>query len=140
MLEFFCLYGFRRKDYGLKNYFLAGFGGGLGAMTRYWLSGFVYRFLPTSFPYGNLVVNILGCFVIGVLMSSMQERFLVAPSLRIFLTIGILGGFTTFSSFSYETVSLLRDGELLRGCINVCASVFGCMLATYCGILSGRLL
>ena len=113
-------------------------GGGLGAVARYLLQGFVYRFAGTEFPYGTLIVNILGCFTIGILMSSMEERFLATPTLRLFLTIGILGGFTTFSSFSYETMALIREGNLLAGGINVIASVVVCLGATWLGLGLGR--
>ncbi|HUL43206.1 MAG TPA: fluoride efflux transporter CrcB [Bacteroidota bacterium] len=114
-------------------------GGGIGAVARYWLQGFVYRHVSGIFPYGTLVVNFLGCFVIGVLMTGMEERFVMNPTLRIFLTIGILGGFTTFSSFSYETIALLREGEFLLGLANVGASVAVCLAATYLGTLLGKL-
>ena len=113
-------------------------GGGLGAVARYLLQGFVYRFAGTEFPYGTIVVNILGCFTIGLLMSSMEERFLATPALRLFLTIGILGGFTTFSSFSYETMALLREGNFLDGGMNVVASVVVCLGATWLGLGLGR--
>ena len=72
-------------------------------------------------------------------MTLMEERFLSEPSLRVFLTIGILGGFTTFSSFSYETVALLRDAEVLRASLNIAVSVFGCLAATTLGMFVGRL-
>lgn len=123
----------------LKHYLLVFAGGGIGASARYWLSGAVYRFLSTDFPYGNLVVNITGCFAIGLLMTLMEERFLSDPGLRIFLTIGILGGFTTLSSFSYETIALLRDAEVLRASVNILASIFGCLAATIFGMFIGRL-
>jgi CrcB protein len=123
----------------LKNYLLVFAGGGIGASARYWLSGAVYRFLPINFPYGNLFVNISGCFAIGLIMTLMEERFLSEPSLRIFLTIGILGGFTTFSSFSYETIALFRDAEVLRASLNIAASVFGCLAATTLGMYFGRI-
>jgi fluoride exporter len=124
----------------LKHYLLVFAGGGIGASARYWLSGAVYRFLSTDFPYGNLVVNITGCFAIGLLMTLMEERFLSDPGLRIFLMIGILGGFTTFSSFSYETVTLLRDAEVLRASVNIFASIIGCLAATIFGMFIGRLI
>ena len=124
----------------IKNYLLVFTGGGIGASARYYLSGAVYRFLQIDFPYGNLFVNITGCFTIGLLMTLMEDRFLSDPSLRLFLTIGILGGFTTFSSFSYETVALLRDAEILRASLNIFASVFGCLAATIFGMFIGRLL
>ena len=122
------------------NYVYVFIGGGIGAAARYYLSGIVYRWLPTNFPYGNLVVNILGCFAIGVLMTSLEERFLVNPTFRLFLTIGILGGFTTFSSFSYETISLFRNGELLFGSLNAAGSLIGCLIATVLGIMIGKLI
>lgn len=124
----------------MKNYLLAFLGGGIGASARYWLSGAVYRWLPTDFPYGNLAVNILGCFLIGVLMVAMDDRFLVDPSLRVVLAIGLLGGFTTFSSFTYETISLFRDREIVYGMVNVFASILGCLGATYFGAVFGKLL
>jgi fluoride exporter len=123
----------------MRNYILVFFGGGIGAVARYYLSGAVYRFLPADFPYGNLLVNISGCFAIGLLMTLMEERFLSEPSLRVFLTIGILGGFTTFSSFSFETIALLRDAEIFRATLNIAASVFGCLAATTLGLFIGRL-
>ena len=105
------------------NVFLIFLGGGIGATARYGLQGAVYRVTGPDFPYGTLVVNVLGSFLIGFLMVSFEERFLVNPSLRVFLTIGILGGFTTFSSFGYETLALLRSGENGRALLNVAANV-----------------
>jgi CrcB protein len=120
------------------NILLVFLGGGLGAAARYILLGAVYRVTGAGFPYGTIVVNVLGCFVIGLLMSSMEERFLAAPSLRVFLTIGILGGFTTFSSFSYETMMLLREGDIFAGGLNIVLSVVICLGATWLGLGLGR--
>lgn len=114
-------------------------GGGIGAAARYGLQGLVYRFLPATFPYGTIAVNILGSFLIGFLMAFFEERFLVMPSLRVFLTIGVLGGFTTFSSFSYETVMLLRTGSYMLGGVNIVASVLTCLTATWIGMVLGKL-
>jgi CrcB protein len=126
-------------DYnGRMNIFLVFVGGGLGAAARYLLQGAVYRFTGAGFPYGTIVVNVLGCFLIGLLMSSMEERFLAAPPLRVFLTIGVLGGFTTFSSFSYETMALVREGDLLAGGLNIIASMVICLGATWLGLGLGR--
>jgi fluoride exporter len=121
-------------------YVLVFSGGGLGAALRYWTQGLVYSRTGTGFPYGTLAVNVLGCCLIGLLMVSLEERFLAVPSLRLFLTIGILGGFTTFSSFSYETLVLLRDGELFYAFGNVGLSVLSCLTATWIGMLVGRLI
>lgn len=124
----------------MTNYFLVFVGGGLGAAARYWLQGAIYAETGPRFPYGTLAVNILGSFLIGLLMSSMEERFLVHPSVRIFLAIGILGGFTTFSSFSFETISLFRDGQLLYALFNACGTLVLCLLCTWLGIQLGKLI
>jgi CrcB protein len=100
----------------------------------------VYRWLPADFPYGNLFVNISACFLIGFLMTGLNERFLLNPSLRVFLTIGLLGGYSTFSSFSYETIALIRDGEFLRAVVNVSASVGVGLLSTSAGAFVGELI
>lgn len=113
-------------------------GGGIGAVARYGLQGFVHRLTGADFPYGTLTVNLLGSLAIGVLMVSLEERFASSPDLRLFLAVGVLGGFTTFSSFSFETMALLREGDFLAGGFNVCASVAGCLGATWLGMALGR--
>ena len=122
----------------MRNYLLVFAGGGIGASARYWLSGAVYRFLSSDFPYGNLVVNITGCFAIGLLMTLMEERFLSEPALRIFLTIGILGGFTTFSSFSYESIQLLQNGGQTIAMANILANMVIGFTATWLGMMLVR--
>ena len=119
-------------------YVLIFLGGGIGAALRYWMQGVVYSRTGTDFPYGTIAVNVLGCLVIGFLMVSLEERFLATPSLRLFLTIGILGGFTTFSSFSFETLALVRDGEMVRALANVGLTVISCLSATWVGMLVGK--
>lgn len=122
------------------NIVLVFLGGGIGAAARYWLSGVVYQKVSIDFPYGTLTVNAIGCLLIGILMAAMEERFLVQPSLRVFLTIGILGGFTTFSTFSFETIALLRDGEILYALVNIFTSIFVCLFGTWVGMQIGKLL
>lgn len=121
------------------NLILVFLGGGIGATARYGLQGAVYRMTGAGFPYGTLVVNVLGSFLIGLLITSFEERFMMSPSLRVFLTIGILGGFTTFSSFSFETMALLRDGSYGLGLMNIASSVVVCLGATWLGIMLGKL-
>ena len=123
----------------MKEYILIFLGGGIGASARYWLGGLVHERLGSAFPYGTLAVNVLGCLLIGILMSTMEERFLASPQLRLFLTIGILGGFTTFSSFSYETIALLRGGEMLNAGLNVSAGIIACLSGTWLGVQLGKL-
>ena len=123
----------------MQNYLLVFAGGGIGAAARYWLSGLVYQRLGSEFPSGTLLVNVIGCLLIGFLMSLFEERFVLYPSLRIFLTIGILGGFTTFSSFSFETMALLRDGEVLYASANILLSVVMCLGGTWVGLTLGKI-
>ncbi len=122
------------------NLILVFVGGGIGAAARYWMQGAVYRIAGMSFPYGTLTVNVVGSFFIGLLMMLFEERFLVQPWLRVFLTIGVLGGFTTFSSFSFETFALLREGSIIAGLLNAMVSVAACLCATWVGAIVGKLI
>jgi CrcB protein len=118
-------------------------GGALGGAGRYWLNGVVSARFET-FPAGTLVVNVLGSFVIGFFAALTQPEGPLSPRGRAFATeffmIGLCGGFTTFSSFSLQTLNLLRDGEWLYAAGNVLLSVFGCLLATWLGYLLGAAL
>lgn len=121
----------------MKNYLYVFFGGGFGAAARYWLSGLIPEWLGETFPYGILIVNVLGCFLIGFIMAATQDRFLVRPETRVLLTVGILGGFTTFSTFSYEALSLFRDTEYLKATLYVSLTVLGCLGAAQAGHIAG---
>ena len=104
----------------LINALLVGSGGFLGALVRYGLSGLVHRQVPlTTFPYGTLVVNLTGCFAIGVVSGLAESRQLFGPEFRTFALIGILGGFTTFSTFGNETFAMFRDEEYLLAASNI---------------------
>lgn len=108
----------------LINSAVVGSGGFIGALARYGLSGLVHRQVPlAAFPYGTLVVNLLGCLLIGVLAGLADSRQLFGPEFRLFALIGVLGGFTTFSTFGYETLALVRDAEYLRAVTNVSVHV-----------------
>ena len=121
------------------NVVLVFIGGGIGAATRYWMDGALQRWTGSSFPVGTFVINAIGCFLIGFMMGALQDRFMVNPSLRVFLAIGILGGFTTFSTFSYETVTMMRDAEYLYAAVNVLFTVVTCLGATSTGMFVGKL-
>lgn len=116
------------------------FFGALGCLARYWLSGATYDLLGKNFPYGTLAVNLLGAFLIGLIMEFSLHSSIVPQNLRVALTIGFLGGLTTFSTFSYETFKLLEDGQLLVATANVLTSVVICLLFTWLGIIAARLL
>jgi CrcB protein len=124
----------------LKNAFIVFIGGGIGAVFRYWMYGVAGKLIGADFPYGTLIVNIFGCFMIGFLMSVFEERFIVQPALRIFLTIGILGGFTTFSTFSFETVALLQEGSYFFGVVNIVVTFVGTLTVAWFGLVIGKLI
>ena len=110
-------------------------GSALGGAFRYWCSGVAARLIGETFPWGTLFVNILGSFVIGVFftLTGPDGRLLVSPNIRQFVMVGLCGGYTTFSSFSLQTLNLIRDGELLYAGANIVASVLLCMLAVWIG-------
>ncbi len=115
-------------------------GGAVGSVLRYWMSIGVYSLLGRDFPYGTLAVNVLGSFIMGFLAMFFVERFVeVAADLRSLLLIGFLGGFTTFSSFSIETLNLLESGELIRAVLNIGLSLGLCLMAVWLGAKIGRL-
>jgi len=117
--------------------YIAGFGA-LGCLARYYLSSWVYSRLGGAFPYGTLVVNLVGAFAIGLLMELSLRSTLVPPHLRVGLAIGFLGGLTTFSTFGYETYRLLEDGQFITALANILASVAVCLALTWAGILVAR--
>ncbi len=112
--------------------------GAIGCLGRYYLSGWVYNLVGRSLPYGTFAVNILGAFLIGLIMEFSLRSALVSQELRVGLTIGFLGGLTTFSSFSYETFRLLESGQLLQALANAFLSVTACLAFTFVGIVAAR--
>ena len=115
-------------------------GSALGGGARYLLSLSALRLLGSSFPYGTLVVNVLGSFLIGLVMHVALETTLVAPTARIFLTTGVLGGLTTYSTFNYETLGLAAEGDWHLAAANIAATVVACLAAGARGLASGRAL
>ena len=111
-----------------------------GGLSRYYLSGWVYTLLGRAFPYGTLIVNIIGAYLIGLIMELALRSTALSDTWRLGLTVGFLGGLTTFSTFSYETFKLLEDGQFLLAAINVLASVLICLLGTWLGIVTIRAL
>jgi CrcB protein len=123
-----------------QRFFLVALGGLVGCVARYWLSGIVQRLGDHGFPSGTLAVNILGSLVIGMVMTLSLERGLVDERLRILLTTGFCGGFTTMSTFSYETFALLQDGENLLAIANTGATFAACLGAVWLGSVIARAL
>ena len=106
----------------LPRLLLIGLAGFVGTLARYWLSGWTARRFGETFPAGTLIVNLLGCFLAGLMAYLMFERFVVSPTTRTVLLIGLLGGFTTFSSFGLQSFNLLRDGEVGLALANILVS------------------
>ena len=118
---------------------LVGSGGFIGSAARYAAGGAIHRFIPgVTFPWGTVVVNIVGCFLIGMIAALTQTRQLFTPETRLLLMVGVLGGFTTFSTFGYETFALLRDGEQLRAFANVAIQVIAGLVAVWLGYALAR--
>lgn len=113
-------------------------GGALGAVMRYGVSNGVHFMFGRDFPYGTLTVNVLGSLLIGLFYILLIERYSLGPEVRAILIIGVLGAFTTFSTFSMETYNLLENGELMKALMNVLLSVALCLVATWVGVVIGR--
>lgn len=123
-------------------YFWVGLGSALGGMSRYWLSGIIAEHFGEAFPVGTLVVNASGSFLIGLLaaLSDTESRAFISASGRQFLMVGLLGGYTTFSSFSLQTLNLVREGDWLYTAWNVTLSVGLCLGTVWLGHVSGQFL
>ncbi len=116
------------------NALLLGMGGFLGALLRHGLSGLVQRQVPmATFPHGTLSVNLLGCLLIGTFAGLADSRQLFSPDVRAFVLVGLLGSFTTFSTFGYETIALIREGELIHASGSVMAHVLLGLAAVWLG-------
>jgi len=113
-------------------------GGAFGSVLRYGLSTWVHTLVGRGFPYGTLAVNVLGCLAMGFLFVLLVERMGESALWRAGLLIGVLGGFTTFSSFSIETFNLIEQGSLVKAAGNMAASLFLCLGATWLGVLLAR--
>jgi CrcB protein len=119
----------------LITYLWIALGGALGSMARYGCSSLVARAVGETFPWGTLIINVVGSFVIGFFatLTGPDGRLLVAPDARQFVMVGICGGYTTFSSFSLQTLNLVRAGDMIGAGANVVASVVACLLAVWLG-------
>ena len=117
----------------LSKVIAVGLGGFLGAVSRYWVSGLAQK-LSDRFPFGTLTVNLIGSFILGVLATLFLEKVIVNQELRLFLLVGLLGAFTTYSTFSLETINLLRGGAWLFASLNIIANVMGTLIAVWAGM------
>ena len=114
--------------------------GALGTVARYFLTGAVSQTLGSRFPYGTLVVNLTGCFLIGFIAAIAEKKFLMLPNMRLFLFIGFLGAFTTFSTFIFETDNLLKGGQTLTAIGNILLSVAIGLIIFKLGVVLGKII
>ncbi len=110
-----------------------GCGGFIGASLRYLISGWSLKLFGGAFPYGTLLVNILGGFLIGFIMKGSMGTFTISPTMRVFLTTGLMGGLTTFSTFSYETIGMLEENNYLLGSLNIMLNLSFSLIGVYLG-------
>ncbi|MGC8941473.1 MAG: fluoride efflux transporter CrcB [Sulfurihydrogenibium sp.] len=122
----------------MDKYLVLAFGGAVGTIGRYLVGVYSAKLLGTNFPYGTLIVNILGSFIIGFFMIIFLEKLSLDPIWRLFVAVGFCGGFTTMSSFSFETLMLLSDGEYLKAFLNVFLNVFLSLGSAFLGIVLAR--
>jgi CrcB protein len=119
----------------MNNILLIALGGALGSISRYGCQKWIYYISPHPFPFGTFVVNIAGCFLVGLVLGLSQKGNLMSAEWRLFLATGFCGGFTTFSAYSFETLSLLRNGEITYALVYAFASVMLGLLAAWLGML-----
>ena len=124
----------------MERFILICLGGAIGTGLRYLTSGLAARWLGADFPYGTLIVNVVGSFLIGLIQQIGTESLLIPDTTRLFLTVGIMGGLTTYSSFSYETVRLAQIGAWGQAWINVLVTTALCLSVCFLGIAVGRLI
>ncbi|MFW2373058.1 MAG: fluoride efflux transporter CrcB [Gammaproteobacteria bacterium] len=117
----------------MKNLLFVAMGGAVGAMLRYGISSGIYTWFGRSFPYGTLVVNVLGSFAIGLLSILLIEKFDVPHEVRLALVVGVLGALTTFSTFSWDTLDLMQQGMMQKAFVNVLLNVVVCIGAAWIG-------
>ena len=123
----------------MLSYLWIAIGGALGSVARYACSDLVARSFGGTFPWGTLIVNVTGSFVIGAFatLSGPDGRWLVTPDARLFVTVGVCGGYTTFSSFSLQTLNLMRTGEMGAAAVNIAGSVVLCLVSVWAGYVVG---
>ncbi|PTN37887.1 fluoride efflux transporter CrcB [Desulfonatronum sp. SC1] len=123
----------------MQEIFFLGLAGALGAMARYWLSSAAYGLLGREYPWGTTTVNVLGSFLFGLVWALTHEVGAISPQARVFILVGFLGSFTTFSTYIFETHLLFQEGKRLKPILNLIVQNLISLAALYCGYLLGRL-
>ena len=122
----------------MLKYLLIGIGGGLGSILRFWLGSYIGSRMGTRFPYGTFVINITGSFLIGLVFALLTVRTQWSPNWRYLIPIGFIGGYPTFSSFEFETLRSIQDGQIALGLLYVATSVVVGFVAVWGGMIAGR--
>jgi CrcB protein len=119
-------------------YLAVGIGGFVGSIARFWLATYVGQRMGTRFPYGTFLVNVSGCFLVGFAMTILAEKTNLSPTYRYLIPIGFIGGYTTFSTFEYETLRAIQDGQFTIGLLNIVLSVAVGFVMVWTGALVGK--
>jgi fluoride exporter len=122
----------------LIKYLMVGVGGFLGSVLRFWLGSFIGGRLGARFPYGTFVINVTGSFLIGMIVALLAAKAHWSPNWRYLIPIGFIGGYTTFSTFEFETLRLAQDGQMLMAILNVTLSVVVGFVGVWAGAVAGR--
>jgi fluoride exporter len=122
----------------LLKYVMVGMGGALGSILRFWLGSYIGERMGTRFPYGTLVINVSGSFLIGLVFAILTKGAPWSPNWRYLIPIGFIGGYTTFSSFEFEAFRTIQDGQLGLGLLYVAVSVIAGFIAVWGGVVAGR--
>lgn len=123
----------------MTRYLLVAIGGGLGSVLRFWVGTFVGGRVGARFPYGTFLINCTASFLIGFIITVLAEKTEWNPNLRYLIPIGFIGGYSTFSTFEYETFRVVQDGQVLTGILYVVLSVIVGFIAVWLGVLAGRM-
>ena len=124
----------------MLKYVMVGIGGFVGAITRFWVGVYIANRMGTRFPYGTFVINMSGSFIIGLVITVLAERSSLSPNWRYLIPIGFVGAYTTFSTFEFETLRAIQDGQIAIGMLNVFGSVIAGFIAVWLGVITAKLL
>lgn len=122
----------------MTKYLMVAIGGAFGSVLRFWVGGYVSNRLGTRFPYGTFIINVTASFLIGFILTLLTERTHWSPNWRYLIPIGFIGGYSTFSTFEYETFRSFQDGEVLMAGLNVALSVVAGFVSVWLGVITGR--
>jgi fluoride exporter len=122
----------------MNKYLMVAIGGALGSVLRFWVGDYVSNRMGTRFPYGTFIINVTASFLVGLILTLLADRAHWSPNWRYFIPIGFIGGYSTFSTFEYETFRTFQDGEVLMAGLNIVLSVIVGFVSVWLGVITGR--